>query len=393
MSIVGLEDLCGNENKVFALDALITKLSDKNIFDENQWQDLWRNNRFVIIIRSLIDNSRISGKLLSLGCETSVPSYVPKDIAIKINESRVDNTDMTLPQIIQNFDEFHEILKEMRRRDTIPENFRTVLANSITDNKEFIDRLDYFEITTMFKWNGNIFTEAIEMSCIETIVDKIDEWIQEMEEEKDKQKENIQENHFDADFSDSSKTSEIKLIRKPRSASWVMPKNIVDVFGDKPIIISSKDFIRLNRIIQRPLLSGDNLRETVIQVMPYILQKIKMWGCSALTADSIALLMASISEDNNAKPLVSKRPRFGAKPNTNKGISEQNMKTEAKTPLSRIDTIVGVLNNVNAIVGQDVLNIMAKFPLAIPLIIRSIYEKDKYKVFIEISVIILKIKC
>jgi hypothetical protein len=107
-----------------------------------------------------------------------------------------------------------------------------------------------------------------------------------------------------------------------------------------------------------------------------------MWGCSALTADSISLLMADRSNDNPIIP-VTKRPRFGRKPQTNKEIPEQNMKTEDKVPLSRIDTIVGVLNNVNPIAGQDVLNIMAKFPLAIPLIIRSIYEKDKYKVCLE----------
>jgi hypothetical protein len=382
MYIIGLEDLCGSTDKVSALDGLLTQLSDKNIFNENQWQDLWKNNRFLIIIRSLIENHRIPGKLLSLGCETSVPSYVPEDIAVKINETRVEYTDMALPDIIKDFDEFHEILKEMRRKDNIPEKFRTVLADSIANNTELMNRLNYFAIIEKWKWNGNIFREAIEMSSIESIVDRINEWKQDLEDQKVKQQEPIQENHFAVDFNDNRESPEKILIRKPRSASWVMPKDLVNVFGDRPNIISSKDFNRLNRIIQRPLLSGDNLKQTVIQVMPYIMQKIKMWGCSALTADSISLLMADRSNDNPIKP-VTKRPKFGGKPQTNKEIPEQNMKTEDKVPLSRIDTIVGLLNNVNPIVGQDVLNIMAKFPLAIPLIIRSIHEKDKYKVCLE----------
>jgi hypothetical protein len=383
MYIIGLEDLCGSTDKVSALDRLLTQLSDKNIFNENQWQDLWKNNRFLIIIRSLIENHRIPGKLLSLGCEKSVPSYVPEDIAVKLNETRVEYTDMVLPNIIKDFDEFHEILKEMRRKDNIPEKFRTVLADSITNNTEFMNRLNYFAIIEKWKWNGNIFREAIEMSSIESIVDRINEWKQDLEDQKvEQQQEPIQENHFVVDFNDNRESPEKILIRKPRSASWVMPKDLVNVFGDRPNIISCKDFVRLNRIIQRPLLSGDNLKQKVIQVMPYIIQKIKMWGCSALTADSISLLMADRSNDNPIIP-VTKRPRFGRKPQTNKEIPEQNMKTEDKVPLSRIDTIVGVLNNVNPIAGQDVLNIMAKFPLAIPLIIRSIYEKDKYKVCLE----------
>ncbi len=104
-----------------------------------------------------------------------------------------------------------------------------------------------------------------------------------------------------------------------------------------------------------------------------------MWGCQALSSDNISGLIASkedFDEEIEENLNFFNRPLFGRQISNS---SAQISKKDSKIPLSRLDIITCIFNSVDCIIGQDLLNIMAKFPISLPLIIKELHDKDSYK--------------
>jgi hypothetical protein len=382
---------------------MLTQLSDRIYFSEEHWQELWKNNRFEQIIRSSIDDQRVLGRLFQMGCQTSVPHYIPKDIALKLNQLKEDGNDLVMPEIIETFEIFAELLKEIRRKSKIPIKFKSVLTDSIEKNKILFDKLEEIEILELFKWDyeQQVFPEAIEMNRIVKAVHIIDN----LEENYSIKKETIDINRFNINFDEKKSTKrknkKKKKKRKKKCDKDPKPDEINEsensefsseihpelkaVFGDTNKRILSKEFVLLSSIIEKPNLIPKEMRSSVANVMPYLIQRIKMWGSQVLTADNISgLINAEENIDEKAKlpNFSSYMPRFDQRATSSSNKKLETGKKEKKIPLSRFDVVVGIINSVDAIVGQDLLKIMAKFPISLPLIVRELHDKDSFKVFI-----------
>jgi hypothetical protein len=364
-----------------ALEKLLIKLSDQQLFNETNLQELWKNNRFDHIIRMSINDHRILVKLFQMLCKERIPSYIPSDIVKILEQLREDENDFELSPIITNLDQFLDTLKTIIRRKHIPDNFRSVLANSIDINEEFYIKLDQLKILELFKYEKSIFPKAIELNTINEAVEKIEQF----EDNTIYRKKTTVDNYNMSFKRLSSIPSVDKYSVNPKYVN--INEKFKKVYGNSLKIISSSEFNHLTSIIEKPQIADENISQTVLKVMPYIVQKIKMWGCNALTADKISGLICS--ETNRNESLRENfsteiRHSFRRKVANTIASNQKNLQ-QLKTPkssLSRIDTIVGIMNSIDSIVAQDMLCIMAKFPMSLPLIIREVHDDNSFKVFI-----------
>ncbi len=376
----------GSNDRISAITNILTQLSDNTLFNEDNWRDLWKNNRFEHIIRSSIDDQRVLWKIFQMGCQSRVPDYIPQDIAQKLNKLREDETDIDLPKMIENFEEFAKLLREMRRKNKIPEKFKSILTDSIENNTLLFENLNEIEILKLFEWDfkDKVFQGPIEMNRIIKAVGIIDK-LEDITSNNNKPIVNLLNSIFEEKNRKKSVSDVRKIFERSESKKFYaeIHMNLISVFGDSNELINLKEFVRLSQIIEKPNLNSEQLTSSVSKVIPYIIQKIKMWGCQALTADNISRLIVteeSIVENIDENKFFQNKPRFGKKSTGSSSQTSRALESENKIPLSRLDTIVGIINLVDSIVAQDLLNIMAKFPIALPLIIRELHNEDSFKV-------------
>ncbi|CAG8778642.1 7420_t:CDS:1, partial [Ambispora leptoticha] len=122
------------------------------------------------------------------------------------------------------------------------------------------------------------------------------------------------------------------------------------------------------------------------QVLPYLMQKVKMWGGHALTANNISALVVTKSANIKKKtgPSFGKSaPKFQQKSNNQLSLTTMALQSK-KNSLSRIDCIVGLLTSADCIVAQDLIRIIAKFPIALPLVMPDIECEKGYKLMLPL---------
>ncbi len=372
------------------MDKLLIQLCDQEKFEESNWKDLWKNNRFQYIISSSIDHERIIGRLFEMGCKDRVPPYIPLDISQKIDKLRDDKIELELPDVITSFDQFSELIRKMRKRKHIPDKFRKMLANSIEVYGNLYQRLDQLKILELFKYESvsKVFPEAIELNTIIKAVEILDDLkinvgqgiiIDDCHMKFDREisrDENL-ENYQQQDITDNN--NNIKILN--------IHENLQKVYGEIIRVTTASKFNYLCPIIEKPNIPDENIDQTVIKIMPYITQKLKMWGCNAITADNVSSLICCEEYSNVSLKVISCPEIRNSFKYKNKKYQAKNLPKIPKAAISRIDTLVGIMNSVDSIVAQDILSIIAKFPIALPLIIQNLKDENSFKVcFVKKSI-------
>jgi hypothetical protein len=150
------------------------------------------------------------------------------------------------------------------------------------------------------------------------------------------------------------------------------------IFGKTIQKLNYEEYIRMKKIQIEPKLHEFNPQNYKGSIVPFMIQKIKMWGCNALTPDKISKLMKKLDYPDNFSINDPFSNMFDGESDLGSPSIENSI-----MPLSRLDIIVGIFNSVDEIVAQDLLNNMAKFPQSLPLVINDLSEGDTYKVFFE----------
>ncbi|CAG8524928.1 1478_t:CDS:2 [Dentiscutata heterogama] len=135
-----------------------------------------------------------------------------------------------------------------------------------------------------------------------------------------------------------------------------------EILGEKIDLFDYQHYIELGNIISPPKLSN-KICGNVAAVLPYVRQKVNMWGVDILRAENFKSLVvydeyeeASSGESNDKK----------------------------KNRLSRFDCIATLFASAECIVAQDIFQTLSQFPIAFPLLIPELDEKEKYKVMLPL---------
>lgn len=125
--------------------------------------------------------------------------------------------------------------------------------------------------------------------------------------------------------------------------------------------LTEKNYSALSQIVQKPSVEEKDLQNFWKIVSPYLIQRIKMWNGNVVTPLNISSIL---------------QPR-------NTQLKKKTVRSVGYS-ISRIDFLTSVLNAAESNVAQDILMKLAKFHLAIPLIVQDISESERFIVTLPI---------
>ncbi len=137
------------EEEITGVRNFLDCLVDTNYFNQNHWKEIWENNRFVFIINSTIHDKLIEEKVLLMGCQSSMPLELAKYLS-QISKKREKL------QPFKNFDEFKQILNKIEINEVIPDNFRTVILESLKNNKSLYEKFEEIAIREYWSYYNTI---------------------------------------------------------------------------------------------------------------------------------------------------------------------------------------------------------------------------------------------
>ncbi|CAG8857020.1 7758_t:CDS:1, partial [Gigaspora margarita] len=97
----------------------------------------------------------------------------------------------------------------------------------------------------------------------------------------------------------------------------------------------------------------------VAAVLPYILQKVKMWGVDILKAENFDNLINYCEENDESSD-------------------------DESNGVSRFDCIAALFASAECTVVQDIFQTMSQFPIALPLLIPELVKEKMYKVMLPL---------
>ncbi|CAG8601277.1 8316_t:CDS:2, partial [Racocetra persica] len=116
------------------------------------------------------------------------------------------------------------------------------------------------------------------------------------------------------------------------------------ILGEKLPLIEPQHYFMLSKLIPQPKFSSNKIYRNVAAALPYIRQKIKMWGAYILLAENFA--------------------------NLNR--------------LSRFDCLATLFASADSTVVQNSFQIISQFPIAFPLLIPDLNNAEKFKVMLPL---------
>ncbi|KAF0490312.1 interferon-induced very large GTPase 1-like [Gigaspora margarita] len=141
-----------------------------------------------------------------------------------------------------------------------------------------------------------------------------------------------------------------------------------EILGEELPLIRSQNYNKLGKTILSPKLSSSEIRRNVAAVLPYILQKVKMWGVDILKAENFDNLNYYEENDESSD-------------DESNGVNKRIIK---KNTLSRFDCIAALFASAECTVVQDIFQTMSQFPIAFPLLIPELVKEKMYKVMLPL---------
>jgi len=141
------------------------------------------------------------------------------------------------------------------------------------------------------------------------------------------------------------------------------------LIGNLANYIDERELLKVQKILQDPHLEN-NLEDGYIgKLIPYFIQKIKMWGIHVLEPENIYNLItrSSVSKSYDHKK---QKLKFDKEVGNNES-KLQEAKSLPSKPLTRTDIVSSLVAVISTTVLQDVLRLMALFPVALPFIVQD----------------------
>ncbi|CAI2196007.1 20400_t:CDS:1, partial [Funneliformis geosporum] len=145
------------------------------------------------------------------------------------------------------------------------------------------------------------------------------------------------------------------------------------ILGEEIPLIEPYNYVKLNEIFPPPKLPVTGKNGTVIEVLPYIRQKVKMWGADVLRAENI-------------KTLIEEADDVSDKEFSDVESMDEDQDFLQKNKLSRFDCIASLLASSECTVAQDIFQTLSQFPIAFPLIMPGLVDANNFKVLLPLLI-------
>ncbi|CAG8588849.1 45855_t:CDS:2, partial [Gigaspora margarita] len=152
-------------------------------------------------------------------------------------------------------------------------------------------------------------------------------------------------------------------------------KKWCSILSEELPLIEPQQYFILNKIILQPKLSYHEIYGNVAAILPYILQKVKMWGVDILKAENFVNLINDEDEEsfNDAESSDDEE-------SSDNESKLENQKLIKNNRLSRFDCIAVLFASTETTVVQDIFRIISQFPIALPLLLPNLDKAEKFKI-------------
>ncbi|CAB5387394.1 hypothetical protein RhiirA1_438173 [Rhizophagus irregularis] len=137
------------------------------------------------------------------------------------------------------------------------------------------------------------------------------------------------------------------------------------ILGKEIPLIEPYHYVKLSNILSPPKLLAHE-SGSVGKVLPYIRQKVKMWGADVLRAENIKTLIDEEDDDELSDE---------------ESTIDESQDLE-RNQLSRFDCIASLLASAECTVAQDIFRTLSQFPIAFPLVMPELDEAEKFRVML-----------
>ncbi|RIB12684.1 hypothetical protein C2G38_2199987 [Gigaspora rosea] len=147
------------------------------------------------------------------------------------------------------------------------------------------------------------------------------------------------------------------------------------ILGEELPKIKPQNYVKLEKSISIPKLSANEIHNNVVKVLPYIRQKVKMWGVDILNVENFNKSLINFDEES-----------YDDEDEDSSENESDDKKTITKNRLSRFDCIATLFSSAECTVVQDIFRTIAQFSIAIPLLMPELNKSEKYNVMFPLLV-------
>jgi len=390
------------------LTAVACTLVSLNI-SEHQWNSLWANQTFLDFINNCAEHTPAKMHVVSwLKEDETAQKCAPEHILVKFYITHDGSgTNIKLPKQLNSLCEIKEWLQHIVDDGDVPQQFMNVLETSVRGNAQLEREISAAEALLYWSSASRTFHSSWNIDTVKHALANINEYVhsesiqnsdnlhitnkaetKELSETDmcSTSQQNTYVDNLAEDFDSDEKTTKVGPQRPTRtkgrrkmqhqtdsesqSSSGAFDKCTVTLLlNGQTFNITQMEYYRISEILPKPEVDEAKLTGFVGNVLPYILQRVKMRGCCVLQPNRIsALVHRHVMPDS-----VPKR----SNPFATKKIRSNTDSKQYACPVSRLDCLTCLLGTVESIVARDLLLVMSQFPVALPLIMHNIAEDGK----------------
>lgn len=346
---------------------------------EVQWSELWRNSRFLHLVFCAIKDQPALDAISSMVYKSvtkagePLPDYLPQDVR-DILEKHHLWVKFEMPDQLKTIEDVIRLFKAIVDNGNEVPDFRRVFANSL-ENEELERSLE--EAGVLFLWHKEEKRfDVWDMKGVISALSQLEQWKnRDAVPDSATQRSNV---IFPLGINHTEGVDSFEVELETSSATLKIHKKWRSIMGETLPVMTPTSFVKLHSITNSPVIDITKMEECVKRALPFIIQRLKMWGGNVLCAEKVSTL---IQGELKAKAGSTRSgPRF-----SKKSVIVVDATTTPKKqniPFSRIDCISAIFCSACSTVSQDIVRIMSQFPMSLPLIMPDLEQESTYKVML-----------
>lgn len=357
-------DSCISRDVTFTqFEKLLTAFKDLDL-DVDVHRYLWQTNKFLQFTK-LFSNSSQFLPLVRCIYSKSI-QCLPSNIQTQLLTNQENLKMGTIAELI-------EILETICRNGIVPTMFNESLTETLRNNPEIFELLQ--NAKCLINWNdeGKFFHYPWGDYAIGENLKKITNYLENRPQEPSTSDAETVNFNLNVSHIPESHPLETNHERQEASRRWIQ------LTGQKLPQITLQSFVRIRSLVEAPKIDRKELNQRFPDIIKYIIQEIKMWRVAAIFPVEIAKYINK-SDSDDPRPKKLGKLNFQARAQQSASPSTALNANDA-LPLSRLDILICLLSNCYPPVCRDIIHIIGKYPVSLPMVVQDITQEKRFVSF------------
>ncbi|XP_035708218.1 uncharacterized protein LOC118435854 [Folsomia candida] len=347
----------------------------------NQQEFIFQKSSVKYLLKRVLNSENCLELIQTRLCSNSVPDFLPDFLREKLTPIQsVGEGLVQIPEKVETVKELFDISQQLFQQENIPTDYVRLVLNSLAENEEIKTALSISSDEYGYSEEQKVFNRPFNKDTLKFAREKMREY---MDKPKDLVNSNppqdckiILDNPAANHSLNNIIEQNIQRSTLPETANVLATRGSLLLVGYHPSI-DHKRFLRVQKLLQQPRFNRNDKCEAIIsQILPYILQKLKMWGVFVLEDRLLDQMLPNCQKI----PTVTgggkrfRKPGDGSECNASVVHSAIQQPNQIKSDwdsitISKLDIFSSLVYLCDPLVLQDIIRILTFFPLAVPFIL------------------------